>query len=89
MTQGSNDGQSVRCPGCGLKSCPGPRLECDWDETLQLEDAFVDAVLDRRVSDDVGAIGLTVGQVVTIAKWLAPLAAAMAAPAALDGVSGE
>jgi hypothetical protein len=36
MTQGSNDEQSVRCPGCGLKSCPTPRLECDRDEMIGL-----------------------------------------------------
>jgi hypothetical protein len=41
-------------------------------------DAFVDAALDLIVSDEVGAIGLSVGDVVTIARWLAPTAVELA-----------
>jgi hypothetical protein len=45
---------------------------------VALAEDFVDAVLDTVVSPEVGAIGLTVGDVVTIARWLAPVAIACA-----------
>lgn len=53
----------------------------------ELAEAFVEAALEEEVSWEVANLNLTVGDIVTVAKWLAPVAAALAAaaPPATDG----